>query len=239
MIGIADLDTRALTKRLRETGCLVRVLNLKTRGSCGSCSLNKSCGLGGRAGEGPRSKGASGRCAKRVLQGKGAAWASMLTCMRAHALVRVHTHTHTHTHTHAHVQPCRAHQVGAICTDASKSDAELVEMAKNWTIVGKDLLSVVRGRARGWGGVGGGVWGGAGWGVAWPSAGRVGRLRVAIGACGQQVGEAVVAVWRWGEVWAGAPHRLFRATRRNVGRCERLVQRAGAPKQAVLGHVSV
>lgn len=34
--------------------------------------------------------------------------------------------------------------VGVITTDASKSDAELVSMAKSWTIVGKDLLSVVR-----------------------------------------------------------------------------------------------
>lgn len=33
--------------------------------------------------------------------------------------------------------------VGVITTDASKSDAELVQMAKGWTIVGKDLLSVV------------------------------------------------------------------------------------------------
>ncbi len=56
VIGISDLDTRALTKRLRETGCLV----------------------------------------------------------------------------------------GAISRDASKSDEELLAMAKNWTIVGKDLLSVVR-----------------------------------------------------------------------------------------------
>eukprot|EP00882_Tetradesmus_deserticola_P003352 GHRQ01003548.1.p1 GENE.GHRQ01003548.1~~GHRQ01003548.1.p1 ORF type:complete len:464 (+),score=206.82 GHRQ01003548.1:50-1441(+) len=32
---------------------------------------------------------------------------------------------------------------GVICTDASKSDEELVAMTKNWTIVGKDLLSVV------------------------------------------------------------------------------------------------
>ncbi|KIZ03375.1 carbamoyl-phosphate synthase small subunit [Monoraphidium neglectum] len=54
VIGISDLDTRSLTKRLRETGCLV----------------------------------------------------------------------------------------GALSTDASKSDEELVEAAKNWTIVGKDLLSV-------------------------------------------------------------------------------------------------
>ncbi|GBF96248.1 carbamoyl-phosphate synthase S chain [Raphidocelis subcapitata] len=55
VIGISDLDTRSLTKRLRETGCLV----------------------------------------------------------------------------------------GAISTEADKSDAELLAMAKNWTIVGKDLLSVV------------------------------------------------------------------------------------------------
>lgn len=55
VMGIAELDTRALTKKLRETGCLV----------------------------------------------------------------------------------------GVISTDASKSDEELVAMAKNWTIVGKDLLSVV------------------------------------------------------------------------------------------------
>ncbi len=33
--------------------------------------------------------------------------------------------------------------VGAISTDASKSDAELLEMTRGWTIVGKDLLSVV------------------------------------------------------------------------------------------------
>lgn len=33
--------------------------------------------------------------------------------------------------------------VGVITTDASKSDEELVAMAKSWTIVGKDLLSVV------------------------------------------------------------------------------------------------
>mmetsp|Transcript_14066 Transcript_14066/g.24656 ORF Transcript_14066/g.24656 Transcript_14066/m.24656 type:complete len:339 (-) Transcript_14066:342-1358(-) len=33
--------------------------------------------------------------------------------------------------------------VGAISTDPSKSDAELLKMARNWTIVGKDLLSVV------------------------------------------------------------------------------------------------
>mmetsp|Transcript_28395 Transcript_28395/g.62406 ORF Transcript_28395/g.62406 Transcript_28395/m.62406 type:complete len:456 (+) Transcript_28395:140-1507(+) len=33
--------------------------------------------------------------------------------------------------------------VGVITTDSSKSDAELVQMAKSWTIVGKDLLSVV------------------------------------------------------------------------------------------------
>jgi carbamoyl-phosphate synthase small subunit len=33
--------------------------------------------------------------------------------------------------------------VGAISTDASKTDAELLEMTKSWTIVGKDLLSVV------------------------------------------------------------------------------------------------
>lgn len=33
--------------------------------------------------------------------------------------------------------------VGVITTDASKSDDELVAMTKNWTIVGKDLLSVV------------------------------------------------------------------------------------------------
>lgn len=32
---------------------------------------------------------------------------------------------------------------GVITTDASKSDEELVAMTKNWTIVGKDLLSVV------------------------------------------------------------------------------------------------
>jgi len=29
------------------------------------------------------------------------------------------------------------------CADSSKSDDELVAMAKNWTIVGKDLLTVV------------------------------------------------------------------------------------------------
>ncbi|KAG2490706.1 hypothetical protein HYH03_010867 [Edaphochlamys debaryana] len=33
--------------------------------------------------------------------------------------------------------------VGVVTTDSSKSDAELVQMAKSWTIVGKDLLSVV------------------------------------------------------------------------------------------------
>ncbi|EFJ47406.1 hypothetical protein VOLCADRAFT_81499 [Volvox carteri f. nagariensis] len=33
--------------------------------------------------------------------------------------------------------------VGVVTTDASKSDEELVNMAKSWTIVGKDLLSVV------------------------------------------------------------------------------------------------
>jgi hypothetical protein len=33
--------------------------------------------------------------------------------------------------------------VGVITTDATKTDAELVTMAKGWTIVGKDLLSVV------------------------------------------------------------------------------------------------
>jgi hypothetical protein len=33
--------------------------------------------------------------------------------------------------------------VGVICRDASKSDAELLEMTRGWTIVGKDLLSVV------------------------------------------------------------------------------------------------
>jgi carbamoyl-phosphate synthase small subunit len=38
--------------------------------------------------------------------------------------------------------------VNPLCTafsaaDASKSDEELVSMTKNWTIVGKDLLSVV------------------------------------------------------------------------------------------------
>ncbi|MEW5297685.1 MAG: hypothetical protein WDW38_006859 [Sanguina aurantia] len=33
--------------------------------------------------------------------------------------------------------------VGAVSTDASKSDAELLAMSKSWTIVGKDLLSVV------------------------------------------------------------------------------------------------
>jgi hypothetical protein len=39
---------------------------------------------------------------------------------------------------------------GVLCTDASKSDEELVTMTKNWTIVGQDLLKVVRqGRALG------------------------------------------------------------------------------------------
>ena len=33
--------------------------------------------------------------------------------------------------------------VGVLTTDTSKSDADLVKMAKSWTIVGKDLLSVV------------------------------------------------------------------------------------------------
>jgi carbamoyl-phosphate synthase small subunit len=33
--------------------------------------------------------------------------------------------------------------VGVVTTDETKSDAELVNMAKSWTIVGKDLLSVV------------------------------------------------------------------------------------------------
>ena len=33
--------------------------------------------------------------------------------------------------------------VGVLTTDAAKTDAELVAMAKSWTIVGKDLLSVV------------------------------------------------------------------------------------------------
>ena len=33
--------------------------------------------------------------------------------------------------------------VGVMTTDEGVSDDELVEMAKNWTIVGKDLLSVV------------------------------------------------------------------------------------------------
>ena len=33
--------------------------------------------------------------------------------------------------------------VGVISTDDSKADDELAAMAKNWTIVGKDLLSVV------------------------------------------------------------------------------------------------
>jgi carbamoyl-phosphate synthase small subunit len=33
--------------------------------------------------------------------------------------------------------------VGVISTDESKSNDELLAMAKNWTIVGKDLLSVV------------------------------------------------------------------------------------------------
>ena len=33
--------------------------------------------------------------------------------------------------------------VGVMTTDASKTKEELVKMAKSWTIVGKDLLSVV------------------------------------------------------------------------------------------------
>lgn len=33
--------------------------------------------------------------------------------------------------------------VGIVTTDTTKSDAELVAQAKSWTIVGKDLLSVV------------------------------------------------------------------------------------------------
>ncbi len=33
--------------------------------------------------------------------------------------------------------------VGVISTDAAKSDEELLAMTRNWTIVGKDLLSVV------------------------------------------------------------------------------------------------
>jgi carbamoyl-phosphate synthase small subunit len=33
--------------------------------------------------------------------------------------------------------------VGVVTTDTTKSDADLVAMAKGWTIVGKDLLSVV------------------------------------------------------------------------------------------------
>ena len=33
--------------------------------------------------------------------------------------------------------------VGVMSTEAKKTDAELVQMAKSWTIVGKDLLSVV------------------------------------------------------------------------------------------------
>jgi carbamoyl-phosphate synthase small subunit len=33
--------------------------------------------------------------------------------------------------------------VGVVTTDSSKTDAELATMAKSWTIVGKDLLSVV------------------------------------------------------------------------------------------------
>jgi carbamoylphosphate synthase small subunit len=32
---------------------------------------------------------------------------------------------------------------GVLCTDASKTDEELVAMTKNWTIVGQDLLKVV------------------------------------------------------------------------------------------------
>lgn len=55
-------------------------------------------------------------------------------------------------------------QVGAISTDETKSDDELLAMAKNWTIVGKDLLSVVCGWACGGegalGGRGRGAWGG-------------------------------------------------------------------------------
>jgi hypothetical protein len=33
--------------------------------------------------------------------------------------------------------------VGVITTDSTKTDADLVAAAKSWTIVGKDLLSVV------------------------------------------------------------------------------------------------
>lgn len=37
---------------------------------------------------------------------------------------------------------------GVLCTDASKSDEELVALTKNWTIVGQDLLKVVSERER-------------------------------------------------------------------------------------------
>ena len=33
---------------------------------------------------------------------------------------------------------------GVICTDASKSDDELLEQARSWSILGKDLISEVR-----------------------------------------------------------------------------------------------
>lgn len=36
---------------------------------------------------------------------------------------------------------------GVLSTDADKSDEELVAMTENWTIVGQDLLKVVRGGA--------------------------------------------------------------------------------------------
>jgi hypothetical protein len=39
---------------------------------------------------------------------------------------------------------------GVLTTDASKSVEELVAMTKNWTIVGQDLLKVVRGTGH-WG----------------------------------------------------------------------------------------
>ena len=34
---------------------------------------------------------------------------------------------------------------GVICTDASKSDDELLEQARSWSILGKDLISEVGG----------------------------------------------------------------------------------------------
>lgn len=117
VMGISDLDTRAITKRVRETGCLVGVITTdpskvrdRRERAPPHCSRSSSCAAAGAA------------------AAVAAAAAAHPPALTVPGLTRA---------------PSRLPPVSHHSTAPAKTDEELVQQAKEWSIEGKDLISDV------------------------------------------------------------------------------------------------